>query len=211
MKNIVVIDYGIGNVKSMMNALTDLDVCTILTNNKQKIMQSDGLILPGVGAFAKGMENLKKFDLIDILNKFVESGKPLLGVCLGMQMLLDESEEFEITKGLGFINGKVKKMHIDINSKDKLPHVSWNELIEPDQEKWENTILKDVSPYSDVYFVHSYISIPDKKQDVLAQCEYGGYKFCAALNKKNVYGTQFHPEKSAKVGQQILNNFISLI
>jgi glutamine amidotransferase len=211
MKNIAVIDYGIGNVKSMMNALTGLNVSTILTNSKHKILASDGLILPGVGAFGKGMENLKKFDLIETLNEYVESGKPLLGVCLGMQMLLEESEEFQITKGLGFIKGKVVKMQIGINSKDKLPHVSWNELIEPKNNKWDNTILKNVSPHSDVYFVHSYISVPDNSEDVLAQSEYGEKKFCSAIHRKNVYGTQFHPEKSAKVGQLILNNFISII
>jgi glutamine amidotransferase len=211
MKNIAVVDYGIGNVKSMMNALTGLNVSAILTNSKQKILASDGLILPGVGAFGKGMENLKNFDLIETLNKYVQSGKPLLGVCLGMQMLLEESEEFQITKGLGFIKGRVVKMQTEINSKDKLPHVSWNELIEPENNKWDNTILKNVSPLSDVYFVHSYISVPENSEDVLAQSEYGEKKFCSAIHKKNVYGTQFHPEKSAKVGQLILNNFISII
>ena len=211
MKNIVVIDYGIGNVKSMMNALDGLNVLTFLTNNKQKILNSDGLILPGVGAFGKGMENLEKYNLIEILNEYVDSGKPLLGVCLGMQMLLEESEEFKITKGLGFIKGKVKKMQIEINSKDKLPHVSWNELITPEGKDWGGTILNNISTNTDVYFVHSYISIPENNEDVLAECEYGGTKFCAALNKKNVYGTQFHPEKSAKIGQKILNNFISII
>ena len=185
-----------GNLGSVQNMLKRIGAPCKISSDPKEIEGAEKILLPGVGAFGKGMENLEKYNLIEILNEYVDSGKPLLGVCLGMQMLLEDSDEFQITKGLGFIKGRVKKMEINPNSKDKIPHVSWNELIIPHEKRWDNTILKNIAPNSD---------------NILAQCEYGGNKFCAAINNKNIYGTQFHPEKSAKIGQRILNNFISII
>jgi glutamine amidotransferase len=211
MNEIVVIDYGIGNVKSMINALEKVGAKATLTNDKETILNADAVILPGVGAFKHGMENLIERDLIDCINSFVVTGKPFLGVCLGMQMLMEESEEFGYTKGLGLIPGKVKKIALPENSKDKLPHVSWSQLIEPTAGRWDKTILSEFNNKTDVYFVHSFAAVPDNLNDVLANCEYGEVDFCAAVHKNNVYGTQFHPEKSGILGLKILENFIKLI
>ncbi len=210
MKKIAVIDYGIGNVKSMLNALEKVGAKSILTNNRNEILNADGVILPGVGAFKHGMENLEERDLIGVINDFVGTGKPFMGVCLGMQMLMDESEEFGTTQGLGLITGKVKKIPLPENSPEKLPHVSWNDLIEPAPHRWKNTIFDSINTPIDVYFVHSFAAVPTNDENMLARCKYGETSFCAAVNKNNVYGTQFHPEKSGEIGLKILENFIKL-
>jgi glutamine amidotransferase len=211
MKNIVVIDYGIGNVKSMVNALENIGEKVLLTNNERDIMYADAVILPGVGAFKHGMDNLTQRGLVEVIHNFVTTGKPFLGVCLGMQMLMEESEEFGICKGLGLIEGTVKMIPLAINSNAKLPHVSWNELIVPSENRWNNTILSTTLPKTDMYFVHSFAAIPKNNSDILANCNYGDITFCAAVNKNNIYGTQFHPEKSGVSGLSILENFIKLI
>jgi glutamine amidotransferase len=207
---IIVIDYGIGNVKSMLNALETLGVKPILTNDRELIINAKGVILPGVGAFKSGMENLKQHNLIQVITDYISIDKPFLGVCLGMQMLLDESEEFETTKGLGFIKGKVTKLEPNHSLGEKLPHVSWNEIKEPSQNRWNGTILEDTEPMSDVYFVHSYAARPEMSENILATAQYGNSEFCAAVYKNRIFGTQFHPEKSGVVGLKILEKFIEL-
>ena len=207
---IAILDYGLGNVKSISNAFDNIGVIPILSKDRDVVMESSALVLPGVGAFAKGMENLEKNNLVSIIYDFVKTSKPFLGICLGMQMLLEKSEEFGETEGLGLIKGKVKKMSINGNSLDKLPHVSWNELSEPSQGRWKGTLLNDSSLLTDVYFVHTFVASPENKKDVLATTNYGNTEFCAAVHSKNVYGTQFHPEKSGKAGLKMLKNFIEL-
>lgn len=211
MKKIVVIDYGIGNVKSMINALESIGVDALLTFDKQKIMNADAIILPGVGAFKHGMDNLIKKDLVPVIHDYVATEKPFLGVCLGMQMLMEESDEFGASKGLGLIEGSVKIVPLPNYSNAKLPHVSWNELIVPSENRWDKTILSTTTPNTDMYFVHSFAAIPTNQNDILANCSYGNITFCAAVHKKNIYGTQFHPEKSGILGLRILENFIKLI
>ncbi|MFN3666184.1 MAG: imidazole glycerol phosphate synthase subunit HisH [Sediminibacterium sp.] len=211
MKKITVIDYGIGNVKSITNALESIEVSAVLTSDKDEILNADGVILPGVGAFKHGMDNLFERDLVDTLRTYVDSGRLFLGVCLGMQMLMEESEEFGITRGLGFIEGKVIRMPLDEKTTEKLPHVSWNELVEPTPGRWKGTILEGLPAASDAYFVHSFVALPSNQDNLLAACEYGNKLFCAAVHKNNVYGTQFHPEKSGNIGKTILKNFLSLI
>ncbi|MFD0939077.1 imidazole glycerol phosphate synthase subunit HisH [Pedobacter boryungensis] len=211
MKKIVVIDYGIGNVKSMVNALESLGVEAVLTANEQEIMTANAVILPGVGAFKHGMDNLNQRNLVPVIHDYVGTGKPFLGVCLGMQMLMEESEEFGSSKGLGLIEGSVKIIPLLADTTEKLPHVSWNELIEPTKDRWENTILNNTKVGTDMYFVHSFAAIPIHPSDVLANCSYGNLSFCAAVHKKNIYGTQFHPEKSGIFGLRILEEFIKLI
>ena len=211
MKNICIIDYGLGNVRSMTNAFENLGSIPLVTADHNKILNSDALVLPGVGAFKHGMDNLRQRNLVNTIFEFVKTGKPFLGVCLGMQMLMVESEEFGISKGLGLINGVVKKINLPKEGKEKLPHVSWNELQEPAPDRWKGTILDSIDNLVDTYFVHSFVAAPDDPNDILASCKYGDINFCAAVHHKNVYGTQFHPEKSGKQGLQMLKNFIKLI
>jgi glutamine amidotransferase len=202
---VVVIDYGIGNVKSMCNALAHLGIDAELTNNKENILMADAVILPGVGAFAQGINNLNEFNLISIIKEYVSTGKLFIGVCLGMQLLLEESEEFGSNNGLGLIKGKVIKLPIAQGNKDKLPHVSWNGISEPKNQRWDKTLLEDTPLNTNMYFVHSYVASPYNESDILATCNYGGVNFCAAVQKDNIYGFQFHPEKSAELGLAILS------
>jgi glutamine amidotransferase len=210
-KKIVIIDYGIGNVKSMYNAFFNLGYKPELTSDKQTILNADAVVLPGVGAFNKGIENLNNRGLFQIIHEFIKKGNPFLGVCLGMQMLFEESQEFGITPGLSLIKGKVIKLPFIPNSEEKLPHVSWNELIEPMAGRWDGTILENIPLNSDAYFVHSFVAEPTNEKDLLATTNYAGVNFCSAVQHENIYGTQFHPEKSSKIGLSILNNFVNLI
>lgn len=210
-KKIVIIDYGIGNVKSMYNAFFNIGFKPELTSDKQTILNADAVILPGVGAFNKGMENLNERGLFQIIHEYIKKGNPFLGVCLGMQMLLEESEEFGLTPGLGLIKGKVVKLPILPNSDEKLPHVSWNELNEPREGKWKGTILENIPVNTDAYFVHSFVAVPTNENDILSSTNYAGVNFCSAVHHENIYGTQFHPEKSSHRGLSILTNFVNLI
>ncbi|QKJ22262.1 imidazole glycerol phosphate synthase subunit HisH [Poseidonibacter lekithochrous] len=206
---IVVIDYDIGNVKSIINALENIGITPQLTNERNEILKADAVILPGVGAFKHGMENLKKYELIESLLDFIKLDKPFLGICLGMQMLLEESEEFGITKGLSVIEGKIKKLPVKNLNFEKLPHVSWNE-IRNKNNNWKNTILNDIGEYSDMYFVHSFVAMPKNENDILSTTLYSDYEFVSSLKKGNVYGCQFHPEKSGEIGLKILKNFVNI-
>lgn len=210
-KKIVIIDYGIGNVKSMYNAFYNIGFKPELTSDKQSILNADAVVLPGVGAFSKGMENLNERGLFQIIHDFIKKGNPFLGVCLGMQMLLEESEEFGLTPGLGLIKGKVVKLPILPNSVEKLPHVSWNELREPTEGRWNGTILNKVPINTDAYFVHTFVVVPKYEEDILATTDYADINFCSAIHHENIYGTQFHPEKSSQNGLSILTNFVNLI
>jgi glutamine amidotransferase len=212
MKNrkIVIIDYGLGNIRSMYNAIEYVNLIPpIITADDKIIKYADSLILPGVGAFGEGMKNINNLGLNFQILDFVKTGKPFLGVCLGMQMLFDESEEFGITKGLGLISGKVLKFVNEDNL--KLPHIGWNNIEKPSDDRWNNTILTNINENSDMYFVHSYFAEPKHNENILSNTQYGNQVFCSAVNLNNVYGTQFHPEKSSKTGLQILENFIKLI
>ena len=207
--SIVILDYGIGNVKSILNAFEEEGEKAILSRDKDIILKSKGIVLPGVGAFSEGMNNLKKHGLVQIIKKYAETKKPLLGICLGMQMLLEESEEFGITKGVGLIKGRVIKIPVEKSNKIKLPHISWNE-IKTKNIPWENTIFNEVEVNSNMYFVHTYVAKPDIEDEILSTTDYFGTEFCSALKKDNIYGCQFHPEKSAKDGLNVIKNFINI-
>ncbi len=209
-KKIVILDYGLGNVKSIKNALKQFNFKAKLSNDYEEIITSSGLIIPGVGAFAAGMDRLNSNNLIPAINDFASTNKPIMGICLGMQMLFSESEEFGYTKGLGLIEGKVKRMSPLLEEESKLPHISWNNLIEPVEKKWNGTILEDLNPSSEFYFVHTYAAEPDDESDILSLTNYSGLNFCSSVKKNNIYGFQFHPEKSSRNGLQLIHNFIDL-
>lgn len=205
---IAIIDYGLGNIKSISGAIINVGGRPRLTRNKKEILNSDGLILPGVGAFANAIEKIYDYDLVDPIRDFAGSNKPILGICLGMQLLFEKSEEFGLTKGLGFIKGDVVKLPIDAKTGEKLPHIKWGELYKVDGIKWDHTILNGIANHSSVYFVHSYICRPVDKLSVVAVTKYGGCEFCSVVKENNIYGCQFHLEKSATAGLAILRNFL---
>ncbi len=206
---IAVIDYDIGNVRSILEAFKNQSADVILTNDEDEILKANGMIIPGVGSFSQGMENLKKYGLDETIKKFFTTNKPLLGICLGMQLLFEESEEFGNTKGLGIISGKVVELPTKDNKNEKLPHVSWNE-INSKTISWKNTILENIEECTDMYFVHSFIAQPKDENNILSMTEYSNHKFCSTVKKENIYGCQYHPEKSGPLGLKIISNFINL-
>ncbi|MFA5276239.1 MAG: imidazole glycerol phosphate synthase subunit HisH [Candidatus Omnitrophota bacterium] len=201
---IAIIDYGMGNIHSVNKALQLLGAQTKITNNLKEIAQADKAVLPGVGAFDDAVLELEKQGLIKAIKDFVKSGKPLLGICLGLQLFFEESEEARSKKGLGLIKGSVKRfLHKD---NLKIPHMGWNQI------KVINKtcpLFKGTNDDAFVYFCHSYYPVPREHSVIAATCDYG-QEFAAAIAKDNLYGVQFHPEKSQKTGLNILEGFVKL-
>lgn len=208
MKKVSILDYGVGNLKSIKNALISLDSDPILINSYNEIVNADFLILPGVGAFKSAMSKLRDQSFDKAIYEFIKKGNPFLGICLGMQILFDQSSEFETSKGLGLIEGNVNK--IPVKKKHRLPNIGWNYITKPTDLSWEKSVLKNLSIKDRVYFVHSYCANPQNKNNIIANSSYFEEVFCAAVQKDNVIGVQFHPEKSGEVGLKILNNFINI-
>ena len=202
---IVIIDYGMGNLKSVYNALSTLNLPCKISSDISDIKTAEKLILPGVGAFNEAMDNLCNYRLIDAIKDKVNNGCPLLGICLGMQMLFEEGYEGEIRNGLGFIKGKIKR--IEPKKYVKLPHIGWNRL----ETNNYNNILYGVSEENFVYYVHSFMARDMEDVNLVAYSEYGGVKIPGLVNKDNIYGAQFHPEKSGEIGLKILRNFGEMI
>ena len=207
---IAVIDYGVGNLFSLLSSLNYVGLDTKLTNSIEEIKNANGIILPGVGAFRDAIGNLEKYGLKETLINEAKKGKPFLGICLGMQMLFEKSYEYGEYEGLGLINGTVEeiKKYISKNSDLKIPHMGWNSLIINDSFK-DDKILKDVNDNEYVYYVHSYFAKTDMK-NIVAYSEYGT-KIPGIVKNENVYGMQFHPEKSGDTGLKLLKNWGELI
>ncbi len=202
---IAIIDYGVGNLRSVEKAFQFIGSEAIITSDKEAILNADGVILPGVGAFSDAMNSLKNADMIEVVNNIVQDDKPFLGICLGMQLLFDYGEEGgENVKGLGILKGGIKQLPLDMNL--KVPHMGWNSLL----VKKDDTILNGLpeSPY--VYFIHSYYLEAEDKDIVIARTKYG-IEFDVAVNKGNIFATQFHPEKSGETGLSILKNFVEIV
>ena len=207
--NVTIVDYNSGNISSVINSFKEVakDKVNIeVTSDLSKIKSSDKLVLPGQGSFKSCVDALNDINgLVEILHEFVlNKKKPLLGICVGLQMFADIGYEETETKGLGWISGKVSKID-NQNGKHKLPHIGWNQINIVKNSK----IFKDIENDSHMYFVHSYELIPEDKKVILATTDYSS-KIVCAVEKENIIGTQFHPEKSDKIGLKIIDNFINL-
>ena len=209
-ESIAIVDYGVGNLFSVNKAFTQIGVKSIITSNAREIANATRVVLPGVGAFKNGMKKLIEADLASVVIEVAQSGKPFLGICLGAQLLFESSEEFGNTPGLGLIKGKVISIPSKSNSAERIriPNIGWNNLVYPrESSSVDGTILDSIPERSMTYFVHSFMMSPDDPSNRLADVDYEGIRICAAVQSKNISGTQFHPEKSGDVGLQILRNF----
>jgi glutamine amidotransferase len=206
MKRIVVLNYGLGNVRSVSNALRAIGAEADVSCNERDIALADGLIIPGVGAFPHGMANLTESGLVDIVHEYIDSGRPVLGICLGMQLLFEKGAEYQMTQGLNIISGSVEI--IPVKPEDgRMPHIAWS-TIKPTEIGAQAMFAGMSDKEMRFYFVHSYAATEVQAQNISATVDYMGHEIVAAVQKKNVWGTQFHPEKSGPSGLCFLRNFI---
>lgn len=206
---IVVVDYGVGNVHSAIKGLKRFADNVVLSEDPAEIRSASALVLPGQGAFKSGMDGLRIRGLLDDVKRAADSGKPVLGICLGAQLLLERGFEFGEWEGLGLMPGTV--VHFPALQGEKTPHMGWNAIEEPAPGKWKETALKGLRTGSEMYFIHSYIMQPSDHAHVLATTVCGGLRFPSVIGKGNMTGCQFHPEKSGEEGLRIIKNFVELI
>ena len=212
---IAVIDYGMGNLRSVQKALEKIGSRAIIANTGGQVLDASSVILPGVGAFAKCMNNLEKLGLVDSIYRSIEAGKPFLGICLGLQILFTESEEFGNPKGLNIIKGRVVRFPTNLTGTDsnnqmpkvrlKVPHMGWNSL----RFRKRVPVYEHIDDGSYLYFVHSFYVVPED-ENIISTTTTHGIEFTSSIWKDNIIAMQFHPEKSQRLGLQILKNFIEL-
>ena len=204
-KTLAIVDYGMGNLNSVKKKLDRLKTTASITSNPKDIIKADKIILVGVGHFAKAMKNIKELNLLDTLNEAVIiKKKPVLGICLGMQLMAKDSEEGN-TEGLGWLDANVRKMQVGDTLRFKIPHTGWNKITQSKKSR----LMKGIPESSEFYFVHSYHLMSNETSNILNETEYC-FKFTSAIEKDNIFGVQYHPEKSHDVGEVLLKNFISL-
>ncbi len=212
MLRVSVIDYGLSNLFSVTRALAYVGAEVEIVTTAEAIRRARVLVLPGVGAFGDGMKNLEERGLVEPILEAAGAGRPLLGICLGMQLLFETSEEFEGRKGLGLLKGGVVRLQGGVlNGREiKVPHIGWKELSEFDGgTAWRQSIFQGLRAGDSAYFVHSYVPEPTLAKARLARMSYGGRDYCAAVEDGPIAGCQFHPEKSGPVGLKILHNFVT--
>ena len=210
-KRIAIIDYNLGNLFSVYHACTTLGYKAKITNDKKEISEADFLILPGVGAFGDAMNTLHQLDLVSPILDFINSGKPFLGVCLGLQLLFSESEEFGAHKGLNIIEGTVKKFPDRDENRNliKVPQIQWNQILCSNEANWKSSPLRECKSGDYMYFVHSYYVKPASEEAVVSSTEYVGITYCSSSIRNNVFASQFHPEKSGEHGLDIYKCFLN--
>jgi len=200
---VVIVDYGMGNLRSVQKALERVGAQAVVTRDQKVIRGADRLVLPGVGAFAECMSNLSEYGLVEPVVEVIRSGRPFLCICLGLQLLFDESEEFGIHEGLKLVPGKVRGFEKNMGL--KIPHMGWNRVFFAK----ESPFFRGIDDGSFFYFVHSYYVDPADRSDIAAETEYG-IRFTCAVQRENIFATQFHPEKSQEIGLRLLKNFTSV-
>jgi glutamine amidotransferase len=210
-KKVCIIDYNLGNLFSVNQALTNIGLNVSISSNKDELFEADALVLPGVGAFGDAMHNLKALDLIDPILDAVHNGKPFMGICLGLQLLFSESEEFGMNKGLNLVSGRVKRFkEIQSNgNKRKVPQIAWNQINMPSGVCWSDTPLSDIREGEFMYFVHSFYVEPDEPV-ALTTTIYDGQLYVSSIIKNNIFACQFHPEKSGAEGLKIYKKWSTM-
>ncbi len=205
----IIADYGVGNLRSVARAVAHCGFEPVLATDAATIDAADRLILPGVGAFGSCVAALRDHGLMDAVVRAMDDDRPVLGICVGMQMLLDSSEEFGEHAGLARIPGKVRAIPNTgaDGTPHKIPHIGWSP-VQPANQDWAGTVFAEIAPGSPCYFVHSFAAQPDDSGAILAQCHYDGVPICAAVRVGNLYGVQFHPEKSGPVGLKVFETFL---
>lgn len=211
---VTIADYGVGNLLNVVRAFQHCGADVYVTENPTDIAGAERLVVPGVGAFEDSINELVRRGFADEVKRYAESAKPLLGICVGMQMLFDASEEFGEHMGLGILPGRVKPVpNLTTDGlMQRVPHIGWNHLVLPMHERgWQETFLEPFEGTRPaVYFVHSYAAQPEHDADRLADCLYGGHRICAAVRRNNVMATQFHPERSGEIGLSMVRGFLAL-
>ena len=202
--NIVIIDYEMGNLKSIYKCIKHLGTEALISDKPKDILDADGVILPGVGAFGDAMKHLNQKKLVPIIHQVVKMKKPLFGICLGLQLLYSKSYEMGEFVGLDLIPGEV--ILFEKEKVDKIPQIGWNNANFLDQDHF---LVESIPNNSFYYFVHSYYGIPEEKENILGETQYGEINYCSMIAKENIIATQFHPEKSSKYGIQMYQNFIN--
>lgn len=210
MPSIIIIDYGVGNLQSLKKAFYHVNVDARISGDPTDIENADALALPGVGSFEAGMRGLALRGLTAAVKTFAKTGKPMLGICLGAQLLLSRGHEFGVHDGLDVIPGEVVRFP-ELSAREKIPQVGWNKVMRPSGVTWRGTIFDSFEKEPDVYFVHSYVLKPENGEHILGTTIYGGFEFCSAIRSGRIFGTQFHPEKSGKAGLEIIKDFVTLV
>jgi glutamine amidotransferase len=199
---IAIMDYGMGNLRSVQKAFQKVGAEAVVTDEREIIESARAVVLPGVGAFGDAMTNLRSQGLVETIERVVERGTPLLGICLGLQLFFEESDEMGLHQGLGLFPGRVRRFDVGL----KVPHIGWNQV----HIRRQSPLLDGLADGSYAYFVHSYCVEPNEDDDILATTDYG-LDFASVVGRNNVYGIQFHPEKSQDVGMRILGNFVTMM
>lgn len=211
-KRITLLDYGMANLLNVARVFEYCGTTVRVVDKASDVLAADRLVVPGVGAFADVIEALSQRGLNEAIRSFVDTGRPLFGICVGMQMLFEESDEFGSCAGLGILPGHVKAvpaLTVDGNAQ-RVPHIGWNHLVlPPSRSTWNGTLLSEFEGEQPAfYFLHSFSAHPERDEDKLAECMYGGHRICAAVQRDNIIATQFHPERSGTVGLKLIRNFL---
>lgn len=213
-KQLTILDYGMCNLLNVARAFEHGGADVLVTEDPKVALSAERLVVPGVGAFRDSMKELESRGFGDTMRRFAQTGRPMFGICVGMQILFDASEEFGEHAGLGILPGRVKAVpSVTLDGKpQRVPHIGWNHLVEPEQGRsWQGTLLEPLAgTHPAVYFVHSFAAVPALDSDRLADCIYGGHRICASVQRDNLMASQFHPERSGEIGLALVRRFIGL-